>query len=224
MIGYDSDNLSDIPSPSTVQLLLYYNDGESGSATPEQLALFPSAFKQSISRVYGKPAYWGDVEPGCLWPIAQGVAAFQQGYVHGLYVAESNWSALRSAIPSLQPPYWIADELATYPTSPPSIPQSWLDLGCVLWQYALSPGISPGHYDISVAAPGFPGPIPLPAIPKELLMNGPIFDPQGRKHFAGIYPSNGHVIELVETAAGTNQFDWYDQTDNCINGTCPGIS
>jgi hypothetical protein len=168
MIGYDSDNLDDIPADA--QLVLYYADNEPGSATSAQLARFSTPYKQSITRRYGIPAYWGDVEAGCL-SISQGAAMFQQGLVSGLYVDSSDWPTLRAAIPSLIPKYWIAEYPFTYPSNP-SIERDhpdWIPLGCVMWQFAGSPGTSPGHYDQSVTILGFPAPIPHPLPPPPVL-------------------------------------------------------
>jgi hypothetical protein len=162
MIGYDSDNIDDIPL--SAELLLYYADGEPGTATPLQLQRFSTiTIKQSITRNLNSPAYWGDVEPGCLWPINQAIAAWQQKLVKGFYIDASNWTTLRDAIAAAQlqpPPYWVAE----YPSGPllvnPAVPQSWIDLGCVMWQY-IDPPQSGGHFDLSVTVPGFPVPIPI---------------------------------------------------------------
>jgi hypothetical protein len=164
VIGYDSDNLDDIPADA--QLVLYYDDGQPGSATPAQLERFPTAILQSITRSPNVVAYWGDVEPGCIWPISQAVTVWKENLVKGLYISESNWLALRQAISTSgtpPPPYWVAAYPDIYPTNP-SIPQSWIDLGCVLWQFAGSPGTSPGHYDQSITIPNFPTPLPPPPV------------------------------------------------------------
>lgn len=154
MIGYDSDNLDDIPS--SAQLVNYYDDGEPGSATPAQLSRFPTAFKYSITRKLGTPGFWADIESGTM-SIADGVNMWRAGQVQGLYVAESNWLSLRQAIASAslpKPPYWVAEYPYTRPINP-SVPSSWIALGCVMWQFS-DPPQSGGHYDLSVTAPGFP--------------------------------------------------------------------
>ena len=155
MIGYDSDNIDDIPS--SAQLVLYYDDGESGSATSQQLSRFPSSILQSITRKFGTPGYWADLETGTM-SILDGVTMWANRQVQGLYIQESNWLSLRQAISAAglaPPPYWIAAYPSVLPTDP-LVPQSWIDLGCVMWQFAGSPGTSPGHYDLNVTAPGFP--------------------------------------------------------------------
>ena len=222
MIAYDSDNLDDIPD--TAQFVLYYADGQPGTATLTQLARFPSAIKQSITRDPFISAYWGDVEPGCIWPIATAVSVWRQKLVKGLYVDESNWASLRAALSTaglIPPPYWVAQYPNVFPTS---ISQSWIDLGCVMWQVA-DDSTSGGHYDLSITAPNFP--IITAPLSKELTMNGPIILPSGAKLYSGIYPANGHVIELEETGPSTNAYLWRDINDLCTNNLptpCPPIS
>lgn len=155
MIGYDSENPDAIPSDAPV--LNYYADGLAGSLTPTGLARFTTPYKFSITRVATVGAYWADIEPGCIWPMQTGVDMLTAGLVTGLYIDESNWSALRDLIAptAFAPPYWVAEYPDTYPTDP-VIPQSWLDENCVQWQFSSSPGTSPGDYDLSVTAPTWP--------------------------------------------------------------------
>ena len=186
MIGYDSDNIDDIPSD--VELVLFYNDGEPGTATAHQLARFANTPKQSITRRAGSPGYWGDVEPGCIWPISAAVDVWRYRLVTGLYVDESNWATLRAAIFNVAifnvglspPPYWVAAYPNTLPTDP-AVPQQWIDRGCVMWQFA-DPPKSGGHYDLSVTAPGFP-PAPQPQpLPLEDDVARNILLPAGMTH------------------------------------------
>lgn len=157
MIGYDSDNLDLIPDNIAADptiLLLYYADGEPGSATDQQLSRFITPYRQSITRRYGTPGYWGDCEAGAL-TIPQSIGMWQQGQIHGIYVDESDWPTVEAATNNLIPPYWIAQ----YPIPAPTIPvvdPSWIARGCVMWQYADPDTGSGGHWDLSVTAPGFP--------------------------------------------------------------------
>lgn len=167
MLGYDSDNVDDIPADAPI--VNYYDDGEPGSATLAQLSRFPTPFKYSITRKFGVPGYWADIETGTM-SQSDGVEMWRSGQVKGLYVAESNWSALRAAVASAslpKPPYWVADYFNNVPTNP-VVPQAWIDLGCVMWQY-IDPPQSGGHYDLSVTAPGFPSP-PLVLVSPLLLI------------------------------------------------------
>jgi hypothetical protein len=170
VIGYDSDNLDAIPD--TADLVMYYDDGENGSATPAQLTRLKNAIQLSITRRL-VPGYWGDIEPGCLWPISQGVQALADGLVTGLYCQLSIWSDVRDAVFAARlaaPPYWVA----AYPNvtpDPPVVDPAWIALGAVMWQY-VDPPRSGGHFDLSVTAPAFPIPTSSASRLNRLLLLG----------------------------------------------------
>lgn len=227
MIGYDSDVIGDIPA--IAPLINYYDDGITGSATAHDLTRFPTLYKYSITRRFGTPGYWGDIELGCIWPISQGVAMWEDKMVDGLYVDESNWEELRDAIsPLTPPPYWVAKYLDELPAEVPVIPTDWLALGCVQWQFA-DPTTSGGHYDLSVTAPNWP--VPIHTL-EEVMQATPFNDyvgPDGLRRISGYVdvpgsPGQAQVVLWTETAVGSNKFEWYALTGDTENGQPPNIA
>jgi len=232
VLGYDSDNLDDIPDsiasdPNIV--LNYYADGEPGTASSSQLARFATAHRYSITRNLTHPAYWGDVEPGCLWPLSQGVDVLRSGLVKGLYISLSNWPQLRSSIFVAQlppPPYWVAQYPFTTPTNP-AVDPSWVALGCVQWQFADPPN-SGGHYDLSVTAPGWPPPpVVLPRNEDEVIFGT---DADGRPFIA--YPARGTnaptILTQTAKADATHPFGVWEGGDMTnpivtVNNYCPPV-
>jgi hypothetical protein len=173
MIGYDSNDFDQIPTDA--QLVMPYNDGEGGTATPEQLARLNHAIQLPITRRPGIPAVFVDIEPGCVWPMSVGVQMYGDKLVKGLYVALSNWSALRTLIFAAKlptPPYWVAAYPDPMPTDP-IVPTDWIALGAVMWQFAAPTTGAPGHYDLSVTAPGFPFVVAKPRLNRRLLIGQP---------------------------------------------------
>jgi hypothetical protein len=233
VIGYDSDNLDDIPSsiasdPSIV--LNYYDDGEPGTATPAQLARFATTHRYSITRTPNVVAYWADIESGTM-SIAQAVQCLKDNTVTGLYIAESNWASLRQAVARAllpPPPYWVAAYPTTTPTNP-AVPPSWVTLGCVQWQY-VDPPNSGGHYDISVTAPGFPPPpVVLPNDEDDMTFG--TIDVNGKPCAAIFYASPvGALVGWVQTSGTgpypTGTWEWFDMTNPQIltNGPAPTIA
>lgn len=190
------------------------------------VAQFPSARAFSITIGTGVAAYWVDHEGGDA-SIERTIALLEQGLVVGVYCDYADWSAMRAAVLVAgvrRPPYWIADELESYPAELPAIPADWADLGCVAWQYAQSPGISPGPYDVSSIASSFLYPTP-PAIEEVQIMQSGIY-PDGRAWVTGIDSPggvpNGQVIRFVETSPGSNQFNWYAVSAGAQGTTNPG--
>ena len=225
MLAYDSDNVDDIPADAPI--VNYYDDGEPGTASAAQLTRFATPFKYSITRKQGVPGYWGDCEPGCLWPVSVAAVMWLNGLVKGLYVGESNWADLRAAVASLgvpKPPYWVAAYPNTLPVGP-VVPQSWIALGCVMWQYA-DPPLSGGHYDLSVTAPGFPPvPVPPPNGDQMTVEYKDYVGPDNRRRISGpvdVAPGQVAIAVWVETAPGSNQFEWFDLNGITVNtGTPP---
>lgn len=139
MQAYDSDNISDIPT--NAEVIAYYNDGEPGTATPEQLASFPNAKKYSITRRPGVKAYWMDVENGAA-TIQQFLDSYQAGEVSGIYISASQLPFLEQAAHNQDIKgydLWAADWTGQPHVYPGSV-----------WTQYISPSTgSPGHYDIS---------------------------------------------------------------------------
>lgn len=112
-IMYDSTTPWDIPRDA--EMIAHYVDGR--YAWPQAwLDMFPNAVKVSISAVGAKTAMVGDVEPGCIWPVANAVPwvlrARADGYDPTIYVNELNdWAPCRQAfiragVP--EPHWWVA--------------------------------------------------------------------------------------------------------------------
>lgn len=146
---YDSDNLDDIPD--TAEVVAYYDDGEPGSATPEQLARFAGKPLVSITRKYGPRCRVIDFEKGAasMNDVAQQI---REGLSDTVYVAKSNKDSLETYCTSAGvtvPYWWIASWGAT-----------GLEPGSVATQYA-SPtqGNVQGHYDISYLSDEWPVPV-----------------------------------------------------------------
>jgi hypothetical protein len=226
MIGYDSDTIDAIPADAA--LVNYYGDGLPGSATKEQLARFSTPYKYSITRKLGTPGYWGDVEPGCIWPISQAVTMWEEKMVDGLYVDYANWEELRDAVsPLVAPPYWVAEYYPTIPINP-QIPNGWEAEGCVMWQYA-DPTTSGGHWDLSVTSPTWPVPVhTLEEVMQATLFNDYV-GPDGLRRLSGFIdvPGEPGQVQLVlwtETAVNSNKFEWYALTGDTTNGQPPNLS
>jgi hypothetical protein len=224
---WDSTTAADIPRSADApgNVVVAWNGGEFNWSDADR-ASFSHAVLQSISPNASIAADWLDIERGDVDPTdvadITGWVAREHG---GLYLSYSNWAMVRGYFPKDPPPWWVADYLGTLPPTPPVIPAAWLALGVVAWQYAGSPGTSPGHYDMSVTAPGWPV-LPAPSPEEAEHMNGPVFAPDGSKVYAGIYAANGHVIELAETGPGSNAYLWRDVHDLVTNATPtppPGI-
>jgi hypothetical protein len=134
---YDSDNLDDIP-PSAAAVM-FYCDGEPGTATPAQLARFAGRPMVSCTRramVAGRVA---DIEPGCIWPPAAAAPHFANGLSDTAYGSLSDMPAIRTALNGLCDDFLVADYDGV-----PSVPA-----GYVGKQY-IDPPASGGHWDLSV--------------------------------------------------------------------------
>ena len=153
-IMYDSDNIDDIPD--TADIVMFYCDGEPGTATKEQLARFANKTLVPCTRVAGVPGKVVDIEPGCVWPPAAARPLFEQGLSDTAYFAESNRSLVEQALQGLS--YY------SFPASyDPSLPldqrqQLLLPTDCA-HQYASQSTGSGGHFDLSVVSDTWPTPI-----------------------------------------------------------------
>lgn len=141
MFAYDSDNILDIPAQA--EIIAYYNDGEPGSATPEQVAHFPNAKHYPITRKVGVKAYWADVENGAM-TIADFIHELVAGNVKGIYIG---WDR----VPELNVAVMAANLVGQYDMWTAHWDVAQLDSGAV-WTQFKSPTSNPpseGHYDVS---------------------------------------------------------------------------
>ncbi len=163
MLAYDSVTAGDIPTDA--EYVVGWGDLHYQWSAADW-ARFGHAIRQTL---IGDPAHdgdWLDVEDtlasasdcaGWLWRQRErpawrgGIYTFEDddGAGHGwppVKAALRGWTDVR---------FWIASELQALPSEPPVISQDWLDQGVALWQYAQSPGISPGHFDLSAISPAY---------------------------------------------------------------------
>lgn len=158
---YDSTTPWDIPRDA--KMVAYYVDGKY-AWKPEWLDLFPEAQKVSISAIGVKTAHVGDVEVGCIWPLANAIPwtlrARADGYDPTLYVNELNdWLPLRrtfwaAGVP--EPHYWVARYNGVREVPPGSVGRQFAhphDGDGV----ANNPWETGKHYDLSIIAPYWPG-------------------------------------------------------------------
>jgi hypothetical protein len=171
-VAYDSVTAGDIPAEAL--FVIGWGDLRYRWSAADWARFPSSAIRQTVVGLPSSDGDWLDVEDTLA------TAADCPGFVArrrrdpfwrgGIYTFESDdgnghgWPPVRAALAAAGllegTRFWIASELAELPPSVPAIPQAWLDEGVVLWQYAQSPGISPGHYDLSAIAPGYPPSIP----------------------------------------------------------------
>lgn len=148
MFAYDSDNILDIPSDA--EIIAYYNDGEPGSATPEQLAHFPNAKHYPITRKTGIKAYWADVENGAL-TVSDFIHELVAGNVQGIYIS---WSRVQN---ELIPAVMAARVIGQFDLWSAHWDVTQLDTGAV-WTQFQSPSSNPpsgGHFDKSFVWSGW---------------------------------------------------------------------
>ena len=149
----DSIEAADLPATAGIldaDIAAGYVDGKWPSYAAI-VARFPSALVLSVTIAQGTFADFIDHEPGDAG-VAASVAQVEGKLSEGIYCDLADWPAVIAAIAAAgapRPVYWVADELEQYPAELPAIPADWITLGCVAWQFALAPGISPGPYDVS---------------------------------------------------------------------------
>ncbi|ROP36297.1 hypothetical protein [Saccharothrix texasensis] len=160
-VMYDSVNASAIPANAA--MVAGYVDGRY-AWSQKDWDRFPNAVRVTISAVGAAVAMVGDVERGCIWPVANAVPwvlrARAAGYDPTIYVNELNdWRPCREAFRAAgvpEPHWWVAnyDGRQTIPA------------GAVAKQYAHPhdgdgvadrPWETGGHYDLSVVADYWPG-------------------------------------------------------------------
>ena len=157
---YDSTNPADIPAAPD-GLVFAYNDGLYSQVAAVR-ARFPVARVVTISAVGRASADVVDVEPGCVWPIANAVAYVRRERAAGndpaVYCGRANWPAVIAAFDQAgmaQPRYWVAHYTNTpHLCSSSCYPLSVGSLVAVATQYG---GDLPGHYDITVTDGAWPG-------------------------------------------------------------------
>lgn len=152
---YDSVTAGNIPS--SAQDAAGYVGGFYLSWLPlsQRVPPFACLLKIAVSASLDGDAL--DVEKGDATP-AQAPAWVQRqsprpGWKPMVYMDVSSWLSVRQAFLSASQPepwYWVAGYPSPVPTSP-VIPEPWLMLGAVLWQYA-----DMGPYDLSISSPSFP--------------------------------------------------------------------
>lgn len=148
---YDSDNLDDIPADA--EIVAFYNDGEPGTATPEQLQRFSGKVLVPITRKVGVVAKVADIEPGCIWPPSEAVVQFQNGDSDTAYYNESDRGEVEAVLNSAGVKYykWVA----AYPGNGENL----LQPGDSAHQYADPESGSGGHFDLSVVSDSWPVPV-----------------------------------------------------------------
>ena len=237
----DSIEAADLPATAGIldaDIAAGYVDGKWPSYAAI-VARFPSALVLSVTIAQGTFADFIDHEPGVAG-VAASVAQVEGKLSEGIYCDLADWPAVIAAIAAAgapRPVYWVADELEQYPAELPAIPADWITLGCVAWQFALAPGISPGPYDVSSVLSSWLYPAP-PAPNMEDLENMQAgIDTSGRRWVTGIdSPAgvpNGQVVTFIETAVGSNQYQWFavsavvptgSSQPGTVNGAPPAIS
>jgi hypothetical protein len=155
--GYDSDTITDIPRSAL--LINAYVDGPSNIEAAR--AEFPRAVIGSISTHGEKPATTYDVETGLLTVPAGVQLAHNQietGTPATIYCNLSTWPAVKAEVARykwrVKPDYWIAHYTGI----------AHRIKGTIATQYAAPPD-TPGHYDLSLCAPYWPGVDPTPPTP-----------------------------------------------------------
>lgn len=152
--GYDSTSAADCPNDGEV----YggYIDGTYSTNYADLKRLHPKALVFSIGRFASSKADFYDVENGLLTPeegahLAKG--NIERGDFAGLYMNESTWPSVKAAVKAAgiegKVAYWVAWEQDSKDDTIP--------VGAVGRQYLLSPGRSPGHYDVSNWIAHIPG-------------------------------------------------------------------
>lgn len=149
---YDSTNILDIPT--SAPLVGYYVDGIYAASPAAIAARFPKSVPVPISAIGTNVGTVGDVEPGCIWPVAAAVPWVVKRRAAGvdptIYCNQWNsWSQVRQAFQKArvrEPYYWVAnyDGVAVIPA------------GAVAKQYA-NPTLTGHHYDLSVCVDNWPG-------------------------------------------------------------------
>lgn len=144
--GYDSTSASDCPTDGDVYC--GYNDGTYAADFADLKARFPHKPVWSIGRFMTSRANWYDCESGLLSPDEAATLAkgnIMRDEFAGIYVDESTWGDVKLAVKAAgidgKVEYWIAWE---QPSKDGAVPD-----GAAGRQYLLSPGLSPGHYDVS---------------------------------------------------------------------------
>lgn len=145
---YDSDNIDAVPDDA--EIIAFYNDGEPGTATVEQLQRFSGRILVPITRAYGVKSKVGDIETGAL-TLDQAIQMLDSGDIDTLYFSMSRWTSMEipNALGIRTPFKWVADYPGTL-TPPADI--SPFDA----WQYASPSQGVPGHYDLSVVSDTWP--------------------------------------------------------------------
>lgn len=216
----DSTNATNIPLGT--KYAAGYVNGKWQSYNP-MVARLPSAEVFSISIKYGTPAYWIDREYGDASPL-DAAQQITQGLSFGIYVSLEAWGAVITAVgQGRKPLYWIADYIANDAPVPTAIPQAWIDLGCVAWQYR-----DTGPYDESLLL--ISNPLPKAGANMEY---GQVTWTDGKEHTAIFYPANGtgNPTCIVQTSApdATHPlgiWEWFDLTGaaETVNGKPPAVA
>ena len=162
-VMYDSDNLDDIPAEA--EIVAFYDDGEPGTPTPEQLSKHAGKVLVSITRKVGVKAKVADIEPGCIWPPSNAIGHFHNGLSDTVYCSLGNLPRVHGVLDPLFPglSYWVAEwdgDSSALPTVE--------GVNIVAKQF-VSPSYMtvPGHYDVSIVSDNWPVPNPNPTTKKE---------------------------------------------------------
>ena len=198
---YDSDNIDDIPD--TAEAVAFYNDGEPGTPTPEQLGRFQGRILVPITRKVGVKAKVADIEPGCIWPPETARGHFDEGNSDTAYCSFDNSQTVADSLQG-SPNFkymWVADydgvqELPTV-----------AGVTVVAKQYASESTGSGGHYDLSVISDQWPVPVTAPA--QEAPVSNPETQPDYKEQMDEPVPAadgkvtlDSPIVDAVWVAGG----------------------
>lgn len=168
---YDSTDPADIPRG--VGMVAYYVDGIYAASRDYVKSLHPGATLVSISAIGNRTAQVGDVEAGCIWPVANAVPwvvrARADGFDPTIYCNELNdWPAVRAAFKAAgvpEPHYWVARYNGVREVPAGSVGRQFAHPYDANDPVANNPWETGGHYDLSIIDDYWPGvdaaPVPL---------------------------------------------------------------
>jgi hypothetical protein len=200
------DSVTPVSIPLATRYAAGYIDGDFPSYDGIVQRLGPTATVMPITVIPGVKGRTIDCEHGDASP-EQAVQNVIDGLSDTIYCNYATWPTVRILVraANISPRYWIADYLDSNPTTLPVIPQTWVESGCVAWQF-----YDTGPYDRSVASLAWLDPTPSPIPPpitkglKQIMQLS--YNPlTGLRTILGVDQYDDTIV-LTETAPGVWQW------------------
>lgn len=159
---YDSTSPWDIPR--NAEMVAGYVDGRY-KWPQEWWDMFPDAVHVRISAIGREVAPVGDVEKGCIWPVANAVPwvlrARAAGYDPTIYINEENdWGPCRAAFRAAgvpEPHWWVANYDGVREIPPGSVAKQYAHPADPPGSRPSGPWEVDKHFDVSAVAEHWPG-------------------------------------------------------------------